>query len=58
MEGYSGLGGFDLDDIDDETLALNMMHWPKEDRDYALIDRVMNGMNDYDSDDSDWCVSF
>ena len=43
---YDNDGGMYFDDgnggdlyIDDQTLALNMMSWDKEDRDYALLDR-------------------
>ncbi|TNV83674.1 hypothetical protein FGO68_gene4370 [Halteria grandinella] len=35
--------------VDNETLALNMMGWDKEDRDYGLIDAYFQGqLNDYD----------
>lgn len=32
--------------IDGETLALNMLHWDKEDRDYRLID-IINKKNSH-----------
>ena len=37
-----------------EDLALNMLGWDKEDRDYAFIDKVLNEEQYSDSDGSDF----